>query len=68
MYNFKSCYICFVNPPYACFANSKPIDELFPCVYFAATAICLATVHVMASHQEHLCHHFGLLGAVLPAT
>ena len=28
------------------------------------TAFCLAAVHIMASHQEHLHHRFGLLGAV----
>ena len=32
------------------------------------TAICLAVIHIVASHQEHLDHFFGLLGAVLLTT
>ena len=31
------------------------------------TDICLAAVRIMASHQEHPRHHFGLLGVVLLA-
>ena len=31
-------------------------------------AICLAVVQVIASHQGHLHHHFGLSATVSPAT
>ena len=31
-------------------------------------AICLAVIHIIASYQEHLRHHFGLSATVFPAT
>ena len=42
--------------------------RVFISLLTAIDCICLTAVRIIASHQEHLCHHFGWLDAVLPAT
>ena len=45
-----------------------PANQVIDVFMLLLIAICLAVIHVIASHQEHLRHHFGLSGTVFPAT
>ena len=71
-YSLKlSCYVCLINPPYiALLTNTVSTQAMHNFHVFMSLhiAICLAAMCATASHQEHLCHHFGLSGTVFSIT